>query len=266
MNENKQTLSMSSEPLEGAFVEMTDILLASTAGGIRAYKALGRRPAGSVNAVDYFGVSIGEKARVIRQDANAVLVQILDGPWRGREGWTFRDGFRIPPTAADSSAEQVGGLSLLERREIYAACHAAGMKAGSLANTSHPLDRMPADSEAARAYLFKREKVYKDAREKGRHEVVERYGIEAARLDAIDEEGDRERWPIWDGLSDERGPIPSFGPARTDESGRVLMNDEERAARRDAAIRALAAIGQITDDTDTDERWADAFRGLEGAS
>ena len=68
------------------------------------------------------------------------------------------------------------------------------------------------------------------------------------------------------GLSLNRGPIPSFGPARTDESGRVLMNDEERAARRDAAIRALAAIGQITDDTDTDERWADAFRGLEGAS
>jgi hypothetical protein len=181
-NDNKQTLPVSSEPLDGAFVEMTDI------------------------------------------------------------------------------------LSLLERREIYTACHAAGMKAVSLANTSHPLDRLPADSEAARAYLSKREKVYKDAREKGRHEVVERYGIDAARLDAIDEEGDRERWPIWDGPSDERGPIPSFGPGRTDESDRILMNDEERAARRDAAIRALAAIGQITDDTDTDERWADAFRGLEKAS
>ena len=81
-----------------------------------------------------------------------------------------------------------------------------------------------------------------------------------------DQEGDREKWPVWDGLSDERGPIPSFGPARTDASGRVLMDDEERAARRDAAIRALAAIGQITDETDTDERWADVFRGLEGAS
>ena len=164
------------------------------------------------------------------------------------------------------SCPRVGGLSLLERREIYAACHAAGMRAVSLEDTSHPFDRMPADSEDARAYLSKREKVYNDAREKGRRELVERYGIDAVRLDAIDEKGDSERWPIWDGLADERGPIPSFGPARTDQSGRVLMTDEERVARRDAAIRALAAIGQITDDSDTDERWSDAFRGLEGAS
>jgi hypothetical protein len=213
MNENKQTLPMSSEPLEGAFVEMTDILLASTAGGIRAYKALGRRPAGSVNAVDYFGVSIGEKARVIRQDANAVLVQILDGPWRGREGWTLREGFRIPPTAAESSAQQVGDLTLLERREIYAACHAAGLKAVSFADASHPFDRMPADREAARACLSKRENIYKNTREKGRHGVLERYGIDPACLDAIDQEGDREKWPVWDGLSDERGPIPSFHSA-----------------------------------------------------
>jgi arylsulfatase A-like enzyme len=102
--------------------------------------------------------------------------------------------------------------------------------------------------------------------EKGRHEVVERYGIDAASLDAIEQEGDREKWPIWDGLSDEHGPIPAFGPARTDMSGRVLMNGEEHAARRDAAIRALAAIVQITDETDTDERWVEVFRGLEGAS
>ena len=96
--------------------------------------------------------------------------------------------------------------------------------------------------------------------------MIERYGIDAARLDAIDQEGDREKWPLWDGLSDERGPIPNFGPALTDESGRIVMSDEERAARRDAAIRALAVVGKITDETDTDEVWAEAFRGLEGAS
>jgi hypothetical protein len=44
------------------------------------------------------------------------------------------------------------------------------------------------------------------------------------------------------------------------------MNAEERTARRDAAIRALAAIGQITDETDTDEHWADVFRVLQRAS
>jgi hypothetical protein len=71
---------------------------------------------------------------------------------------------------------------------------------------------------------------------------------------------------LWDGLLDEQGPIPAFGPVRTDESGRVLMSDEERVARRDAAIRALAAVGGITDETDTDEVWAKVSRGLEEAS
>jgi hypothetical protein len=100
---------------------------------------------------------------------------------------------------------------------------------------------------------------------KARDEDIKQNGIDAASLDAIDVEGDRDKWPLWDGLSDERGPIPSFGPARTDASGRVLMSNDERAARRDAAVRTLAAIGQITDETDTDEVWTDVFRGLEEA-
>jgi hypothetical protein len=35
--------------------------------------------------------------------------------------------------------------------------------------------------------------------------------------------------------------------------------------RRDAAIRALKALGEITDETDTDAIWDEVFRGLEGA-
>jgi hypothetical protein len=69
----------------------------------------------------------------------------------------------------------------------------------------------------------------------------------------------------WDGLADEGGPIPAFGPARTDELGRVVMSDEEWEARRDAALRVLRAVGEITDETDTDAIWDDDFRGLEGA-
>jgi hypothetical protein len=68
----------------------------------------------------------------------------------------------------------------------------------------------------------------------------------------------------WDGLSDEQGPIPAFGPARTDDLGRVIMTDEEWEARRQAAIRALRVIGDITDETDTDEIWDEVFRGLRG--
>lgn len=160
----------------------------------------------------------------------------------------------------------MGGLTLLKRREIYASCHAAGMKAVSTADARYPFDEIPTDSESARTYLFEREKLYKAARAKGRNEVAEQYEIEAECLDAIDEEGDREKWPLWDGLSDEHGPIPAFGPALTNDIGQVLMSDDEREARRDAALRALSAIGKITDETDTDEVWAEVFRGLEGDS
>lgn len=68
----------------------------------------------------------------------------------------------------------------------------------------------------------------------------------------------------WDGLSDEKGPIPAFGPVRTDEHGRLVMSDEEWDARRDAALRALRAIENITDVTDTDAIWDEVFRGLNG--
>ena len=68
--------------------------------------------------------------------------------------------------------------------------------------------------------------------------------------------------PPWDGLSDEQGPIPTFGPVRTDKHGRIVMTDEEQAARRDAILRMLRVIGDITDETDTDEIWDEVFRGL----
>jgi hypothetical protein len=266
MNENKHAPPTSSELAQGTVIEMTDNLLASSLGSLQAYKTLGQRPAGSENGVNYIGVTIGVKARVVRQEGNAFLLQILEGPWKGREGWISRDGFRVPPNEVESSANQVGGLSLLARREIYVACHAAGMKASSLADSRYPFDRIPIDQEAGKAYLTERENVYKRAKEEGRREVIEKFGIDGVLLDAIDDEGDREKWPLWDGLSDERGPIPVFGPVRTDGSGRISMSDEERDARRDAAIRALAAIASITDETDTDEVWAEAFGEMGGDS
>ena len=143
MGDNIQAPPTYDDPPEGTLVEMTATLRARTAGGIRAYKTLGRRPAGTVNGDDYFGVSLGERARVIRLESDAVLVQILNGPWRGREDWTSRQGFRILSTAAESSVRNLSGLSLLERRETHAACHAAGMKAVSLADAHFLFDRVP---------------------------------------------------------------------------------------------------------------------------
>ena len=68
-----------------------------------------------------------------------------------------------------------------------------------------------------------------------------------------------------DGLADEQGPIPRFGPARTEEHGRVIMTDEEWEAGRDAALRALRTVEETTDETDTNGIWDEVFRGLEGA-
>jgi hypothetical protein len=68
-----------------------------------------------------------------------------------------------------------------------------------------------------------------------------------------------------DGLYDEEGPIPSFPPIPVDPAtGRMLpISDEERAARRAAAIRAIKAIRRITDETDTDELWREVYRGID---
>jgi hypothetical protein len=66
-------------------------------------------------------------------------------------------------------------------------------------------------------------------------------------------------------LADDLGPIPSFPPLALDpETGRVRpVTDEEIAARRDAALRMLAALDQITDERDTDENWREVYRNID---
>ena len=66
-------------------------------------------------------------------------------------------------------------------------------------------------------------------------------------------------------LCDDEGPIPTFPPVAVDPvTGRILpMSDEERAARRSAALRATKAIAQITDETDTDELWEEGMRDID---
>ena len=136
------------------------------------------------------------------------------------------------------------------------------MQASALANSQFPFGRIPTDSEGAKRYLAEREALYNSTKDRGRCGIMERYQIAEGRLDRIEAEARDERWPPWDGLADDRGPIPTFGPIRTDEHGRIVINDAEEVARRDAIIRALQAVGNITDETDTDEIWDQVFRGL----
>ena len=66
-----------------------------------------------------------------------------------------------------------------------------------------------------------------------------------------------------DELADELGPIPAFPPRQLDEKGRLIpLTSEERKARSQAAIRALAAIKKLPDD-DPPGTEAEFMRGID---
>ena len=66
-----------------------------------------------------------------------------------------------------------------------------------------------------------------------------------------------------DELADELGPIPVFPPRQLDEQGRLIpLTPEERKARSQAAIRALAAIKKLPDG-DPPGTEAEFMRGID---
>ena len=66
----------------------------------------------------------------------------------------------------------------------------------------------------------------------------------------------------WDGLSDEQGPIPTFGPIRLDDEGRIVITEEEIEARAKACIRMLR-VHATKPDNDPPGIEAEFMRGID---
>jgi hypothetical protein len=59
---------------------------------------------------------------------------------------------------------------------------------------------------------------------------------------------------------------PTETPVVDPTTGRIRpLSDEERRARSARLQRTLDEIAEITDETDTEENWAEVFRGLAAA-
>lgn len=52
----------------------------------------------------------------------------------------------------------------------------------------------------------------------------------------------------YDGLSDEQGLIPAFGPVQLDDEGHIVMSEEEGRARMAAGVRAFKAMHLLPDE------------------
>jgi hypothetical protein len=72
-----------------------------------------------------------------------------------------------------------------------------------------------------------------------------------------------ENTEIWDGLCDEKGPIPCFPPVRYDTEGRMIkLSPAEEKVRSDAARRTLAVI-RSQPDGDPPEIDVEFMRGID---
>lgn len=250
----------------GDVVETVEVMAGADLDLIRAWHANGVRPP-QKGPRDFFGVAIGTRARVLERHDGFVRVELLGGSWKYRKVW-FPDGDVRPlPTEESSAADVVDGLDLLARRHIYLEANLAGFRATAAAEARYPTSNPPVtgDAEVLRDYYQQGKTVYNWNREAGRRDVMARHAIDADHLRRIEAEGDARRWPVWDGLADKMGPIPTFGPAKLDARGRIVMSAEEKSQRRAAALRMLAILPTITDETDSDEVWSRLDPHLGGA-
>ena len=83
-----------------------------------------------------------------------------------------------PPTPEESEGDTIRGLTQDRREE-----------------TRDPLANIPTDEGEAKRHLAEHKQVYDVTKKRGRREVLKRYKIEGAQLDAIEREGFEKKWP-----------------------------------------------------------------------
>ena len=65
-------------------------------------------------------------------------------------------------------------------------------------------------------------------------------------------------------LYDDTGPIPEFPALAVDSSsGRILPISEEQRRSMRGGDPVLRAISEVTDETDTDDRWEEIYRNID---
>lgn len=171
------------------------ITLIGATGSIYAnYLARGR---GSLQTgKDLFAVPPSELAEVLGMSGDLVHIRLIEGSWKGRNGWIRSADLRPRPTEEAPEAEADGELSLSRRRTIYAEIYREGMLATYEAEARYPLANLANNPASAGRDIRLHQEVYEASKAKRLAELAKRLSVTPEDLEAIEEEGMDQRWPL----------------------------------------------------------------------
>jgi len=141
---------------------------------------------------EIFASGASELAEVLESRPDRLHVRMLDGNWRGREGWIAPGQARPRPASEEMASDVVEGLTQDKRREIYGELHRVGVLA------SYEAAHRFGDDDFTPEGMARRRAFYEGRVKEGRRGLVAKYKVDGAQLDRIDAEGTAQRWPLPD--------------------------------------------------------------------
>ena len=188
----------------GATMEVTGHALASTKALSDAIQGP-NGPAGDNDGTDVLGTAAGNTGRIVSTDGDAVQLQMLDGDWAGRTAWARKGDLKPLPTPAaeepapdvqEPAPDVVDGLPLPKRQEIFLALSRMFAAAGQEALARYPIKKtFNGNMLEVTKQRYDQRKFSEDFMAKGRRELAERYKIDDAALERINQEGAEKKWP-----------------------------------------------------------------------